>query len=158
MYNLGQGSFRPTWQVDGPNGKKAQAFIEPYVYGAHGSFQASKDAQGPLTSAAIAPGGTRAGFHLWSRDNGDTCFDIQRGEWNEVKLHVKLNDVGKANGVARVTINGCTRELNDVSFRERKDTLIQSVALECFFGGSSKYHMTPGYKQSLEFKDVMVSG
>lgn len=135
-----------------------QAYIEPYVYGAHGSFQASKDAQGPLTTDAIGPGGGRAGFHLWDRERGDPCFDIRRGEWNEVRIRVKLNDPDEANGVAAVTVNGCTRELADMSFRNDETTLIQSVALECFFGGSSKWHMTPKYKQRLEFKDVVVVG
>ena len=166
VYNRGQGSFRPTWQVAGRNGKKAPVHIEPYVYGAHGSYQASRDAQGPATSAAIGPGGTRAGFHLWPRESAggslgnsiDDSFDIRRGEWNKVSIHVRLNDPGRANGVARVTVNGNSKELRDVSFRDDADTLIQSVAMECFFGGSSKRHMTPGYKQQIEFKDVVVTG
>jgi hypothetical protein len=148
-YKAGQGSFRPTWQINGTS-----VYVEPYLYGAHGSYKASRDAQGPATSAAIGPGGSRAGLHLWSREDGD--FDLRRGRWNEVRIHVTLNDVGRANGVARVTINGNTEKLTDVSFRDREATRIQSVAMECFFGGGSKSHMTPGYTQRIEFKDVYV--
>ena len=67
-----------------------------------------------------------------------------------------MNDVGRANGVARVTVNGNGRELRDVSWRTDERTVIQSVALECFFGGSSKRHTTPGYQQWIEFRDVEV--
>lgn len=164
VYNRGQGSFRPTWQVKKTKKKTNKktkrttttAYVEPYVYGAHGSYQASRDAQGPETSAAIGPGGTRAGFHLWPRE--DDSFDIRPGEWNTVAIHVRLNDPGRANGVARVTINGNARELRDVSFRDDERTLIQSVAMECFFGGSSRRHMTPRRKQRIEFRDVVVVG
>ena len=116
----------------------------------------SRDAQGPDTSAAVGPGGTRAGFHLWPRR--DASFDVRRGEWNTVSIHVRMNDVGMSNGVARVAINGNARELTDVSWRTDDATLIQSVAMECFFGGSSQRHRTPARQQRIEFRDVMVVG
>jgi len=40
VYNKGQGSFRPTWQVKDAKGKWAYngtPFVEPYIYGAHGT-------------------------------------------------------------------------------------------------------------------------
>ena len=70
VYKDGQGSFRPTWQVEG-NGKTGTAYIEPYVYGAHGtvvSFGDDEDDTKPnLTpaktylQAATRPVGTPRG-------------------------------------------------------------------------------------------------
>ena len=41
VYKQGQGSFRPTWQVlsrrGSQSGRNGTAYIEPYVYGAHGA-------------------------------------------------------------------------------------------------------------------------
>lgn len=148
-YNDGQGSFRPTWHGNN-NGKNA--IVAPYIYGAHGSYDKAFEAQGPKTKAVLSGGG-RAGMHLWLY--GDSTLPLKSG-WNRVELAIKLNTPGKADGKVRVKINGQVNKLYDVSFRDRNETKIQSIAIECFFGGSSKYHMTPGYTQTTKFKDIKL--
>lgn len=150
LYNMGQGSFRPTWQAT-KDGKKAK--ISPYMYGAHGSYDKALRAQGPATADAISRGGGRAGIHLWK--DGGTSLGLKSG-WNTIEIALKMNTPGLANGRVRMRVNQQVKTLDDVSFRDTDDTKIQSIAMECFFGGSSKYHMTPGYKQSLKMKDIQV--
>lgn len=148
-YKYGQGSFRPSWQV----GKSVKnAYIAPYLYGAHGSYDKAFKAQGPKTADTISGGG-RAGIHFWENESADL---VLKPGWNTMELAVKLNTPGVADGRVRVRVNGREKTLDDVSFREREDTKIQSIAIECFFGGSSKYHMTPGYVQTVRMKNFQI--
>jgi len=148
MYNDGQGSFRPTWQKQ--KGDK-NPIIAPYLYGAHGSNEKARQAQGPKTRAIMSGGGS--GIHFWMY--GDSNLSLKQG-WNKVEIALKLNTPGVADGKVRLRVNGRRKTLDDVSFRNKKETKIQSIAMECFFGGSSKYHMTPGYKQTTKFKDIKL--
>eukprot|EP00890_Picochlorum_soloecismus_P003647 jgi/Picsp_1/4283/NSC_01792-R1_polysaccharide lyase family 14 protein len=148
VYNDGQGSFRPTWQKQ--KGDK-NPNIAPYLYGAHGSNENARQAQGPKTTATISGGGPA--IHFWMY--GDSILPLKQG-WNKIEIALKLNTPGVADGKVRMRVNGRTNTLDDVSFRDRKETKIQSIAMECFFGGSSKYHMTPGYKQTTKFKDIKL--
>ena len=153
-YLPGQGSFRLTWESRGRGrGKESPVHISPYLYGAHGSFAEAKKAQGPKTLAAAEGGDRQGGFHFLQ-----SYFRIKRGSWNTVSMYLKLNDIGKANGVVRVTVNGKKAGINDVSFRNRAETMIRSVAVVSFFGGNSKFHTTPSYPQSIIFKDITVKG
>lgn len=148
-YDVGQGSLRPSWQVE--NDVK-NAYIAPYMYGAHGSYDEAFKAQGPHTAATLSGGG-RAGIHLWEMDS--TNFNLKSG-WNTIEFALKLNTPGVANGKLRVRINNEEKTLDDISFRDKRDTKIQSIAIESFFGGSSKYHMTPGYEQAIKMKNFKV--
>lgn len=146
LYNYGQGSFRPTWQT-GKGGPK----VSPYLYGAHGDNEKARKAQGPKTSAAMEAT-SRAGVHFWM---SESILPLKAG-WNTIEIGLKMNTPGVADGKARVTVNGKTNILDDVSFRDTAETKIQSIAIECFFGGSSKAHMTPGYTQRVKFKNIQV--
>ena len=148
-YNDGQGSFRPSWQAE-KNTKKAH--IAPYMYGAHGSFDKAFTSQGAKTASTLSGGG-RAGIHFWEKDSEH--LDLKSG-WNNIELAIQLNTPGVADGKVRVQINGKEKTLDDVSFRDKEETKIQSIAIECFFGGSSKYHMTPGYTQTVRMKNFQL--
>jgi hypothetical protein len=86
---------------------------------------------------------------------GDSTLPLRQG-WNLIEVALKLNTPKVADGKLRVRVNGRTNTLDDVSFRDTRETKIQSIAMECFFGGSSKYHMTPGNKQTTRFKDIAL--
>lgn len=148
IYRDGQGSLRPTWQKrkggNYPN-------IVPYLYGAHGSNEKASQAQGQKARAVISNNGP--GLQFWMQ--GDATLPLRQG-WNEIEIALKLNTPRLADGKLRVRVNGRTNTLDDVSFRDKKETKIQSIAMECFFGGSSKYHMTPGYKQTTKFKEIKL--
>lgn len=148
-YNDGQGSFRPSWQAE-KNTKKA--YIAPYMYGAHGSFDEAFKSQGPKTAATLSGGG-RAGIHLWETDSDH--LNLKSG-WNTVELAIKLNSPGVSNGKVRVRVNGKEKSLDDVSFRDKEETKIQSITVVSFFGGSSKYHMTPGYRQAVKMRNFQL--
>lgn len=148
IYRDGQGSLRPTWHKR-KGGKNPN--VVPYLYGAHGSNEKASQAQGQKARAVISDNGP--GLHFWMQ--GDSTLPLRQG-WNMIEIALKLNTPKVADGKLRVRVNGRTNTLDDVSFRDKKETKIQSIAMECFFGGSSKYHMTPGYKQTTKFKDITL--
>lgn len=148
-YTYGQGSLRPTWHAR-RNTKKA--IVTAYMYGAHGGNSKTRQAQGPKTSAVIS-GGKTAGLHLWM--DGDSTLPLKPG-WNHIEIALKLNTPGMADGKVRLRVNERTNTLNDVSLRDTAETKVQSIAMECFFGGSSKDHMTPGYRQTTKFKNIKL--
>lgn len=70
-------------------------------------------------------------------------YVFKKGKWHNVKLQVRLNDPGKANGHARVLVDG--REAvftRNMKFREAggTDTDIQLLLFSTFHGGSSPRH------------------
>lgn len=64
---------------------------------------------------------------------------LRIGTWNEVQIGVKLNtfDGGKprADGEARLTVNGATGTLRGVRWRRSPDLAISSLDFNTFFGG-----------------------
>ena len=101
--------------------------------------------QGPEFSSVVQH--TTKGTHVW-RD-GITTF--KRG-WNDVRLHVKLNDIGKKNGFIELEINGTKKSL-PVIWRTSSSVKIEGISFASFFGGSSKSAAAP--KNAIaQFKDI----
>jgi len=95
---------------------------------------------------------------MWIRDGGATnyLYDqdkdhkygkgdrhpesiLKKGQWNHVDFETTLNDVGQANGVARMYVNGeLVCEDTAVEFRgeDGEDTLIQKLLFSTFHGGN----------------------
>jgi hypothetical protein len=76
----------------------------------------------------MIPGGTHSAFTVDIRQQGPTSRSMQQnvdgsalivaGRWTRYEIHMKLNDVGSANGVLRVWINGAlTHDYRDVVWR-----------------------------------------
>lgn len=78
--------------------------------------------------------GKPAGIDVFFKNRAGLSFT--KG-WNSVSVHVKLNAPGKNDGVYRLTVNGVTRELTDVKYRNNGSIHINGVIFSTFFGGSS---------------------
>lgn len=98
--------------------------------------------------------GKPAGIDLFFHQRGGLRF--KRGAWNTVRIEVKLNDPGKRNGLLRLSINGQTRELDDVIYRESSDIRINMVLTQLFFGGGSR-EWCAKKKETVSFKDFKVT-
>lgn len=70
---------------------------------------------------------------------------LKRGKWQAISLYVKLNTVGKRDGVAELWIDG-KREARKTGIKFRgtgKDTLISNMNFSTFYGGNN-----PSWKPS----------
>jgi len=80
--------------------------------------------------------GKHAGIDVFFKHRAGLKF--KKGEWNTVRLDVKLNTPGKRDGVLSTTINGETRSVDGVIFRNDPELAINMVLSQTFFGGSTK--------------------
>ena len=133
-----QGSIRPMWQRDG------KAIL--YVYLTTGDSKKGYDMQGSDYKKAV-PKAAETGHGLWH----DPKFKFKEG-WNTVSIEVKMNDVGKKNGVLGLTINGYSKKLTDVILRQNKDVKITSFRMTSFYGGSDA-SWAPKTDQIMQFKN-----
>ena len=72
------------------------------------------------------------GDSLW---RGEMAF--RKGRWNTVCVHVRLNTIGKSDGLVSVAINGTTRAFCGMIWRTDPNVHITSVLFDTFFGGNS---------------------
>jgi hypothetical protein len=91
---------------------------------------------------------TTKGTHVW-RDG--TAGTFKRGAWNDVHLHLKMNDPGAKDGVLELGINGKVTKLPFV-WRTSKKCLVEGIAFATFFGGSTKDAAAPK-NASCEFRN-----
>ena len=81
----------------------------------------------------------QAGVHVWHK-NTDLAF--KKGQWNPVSMFIKLNTPGKKDGVMELTVNGVTKRLDTVRYRNDTAT-INTFHLSTFFGGGTVKHAPP---------------
>ena len=98
--------------------------------------------------------GKPAGIDLFFHKRAGLRF--KRGAWNTIRTEVKLNDPGKRNGLLRLTVNGQTRELDDVVYRESREVKINMVLTQVFFGGGSR-EWCAKKKETVSLKDFKVT-
>lgn len=80
--------------------------------------------------------GKHAGIDLFFKKR--TGLKFKKGVWNKVKVEVKLNSIGNADGYIEITVNDETRRAEDIVFRKSDDINLNLVLSQAFFGGSSK--------------------
>lgn len=73
--------------------------------------------------------------------------------WNTVSLSIRLNDIGKSNGVMRMNINGTMYSFEQYRFRECEHIKIDTVLLVMFYGGSNT-SWAPTKDTYAIFKDI----
>ena len=85
-------------------------------------------------AAGDSPGST--GHGLWGKKAGSP-FKLNLNAWNDVTLQIRMNTIGKSDGLLSMTVNNVTRTLTDVKWREDASVLVQSIDFVSFYGGSS---------------------
>lgn len=93
--------------------------------------------EGPAFASVVQH--TTKGTHVW-RDGSAGTF--KRGTWNDVRIHLKMNDPGVKNGILELGINGKVTTLPFV-WRTSKKCLVAGIAFATFFGGSTRDAAAP---------------
>lgn len=103
-------------------------------------------------------------LYIINKDNpygqsvGRGSFKWPTGQWATIEQEIVLNDVGIANGIARVWINRRPAfEVVDVVYRNREDVTIDGLMFSTFFGGSSPEWRTPR-DQIARFRNFRIKG
>lgn len=97
--------------------------------------------------------GKDTGINVWYKE--EKVLKLKKGEWNSVTVQVKLNTPGASDGVLALTVNGETRTLKDMRFREKKNILLNGVLFHTFFGGST-LEWACDSPQTLLFRNVSL--
>lgn len=121
-------SFRLTFDDHGAG----VAYLYPQVSRAY----AGRDPPWSLldqTAEVRAHAEVATGVHLF-RDAND--LRLAHGRWNDVELVCRLNTPGRHDGLLQLTVNGATRALHTVRYRNDA-ALINEFRLGTFFGGST---------------------
>jgi hypothetical protein len=134
-------SYRLTWQLNGG--------LAPYLYPqVRGGFSKKKQG-GQIDWGRLdqSPEFQRvahvsSGVHMFAPDSRTkkdiNAWDLRlnKGQWNTLEMFVRLNTPGKQDGTLGITVNGVTKQINSV--RYRNDTAkINRVLVAPFFGGST---------------------
>lgn len=70
------------------------------------------------------------GIELWRDD-----IFFKKGEWNTVEVSVRLNTPSLHNGMVKLTVNGLSREHNQMIFRLGGDMKLEGVMVTSWFDG-----------------------
>ena len=91
-----------------------------------------------------------SGVHVFA-PNRRPQLSFQMGVWNDVQMLCKLNSPGKFDGVMELSINGESRRLTTVRYRDTP-IKITSFLVAPFFGGSTQNY-APGTDINMWFAD-----
>ena len=72
--------------------------------------------------------------------------------WNAVRMRVRLNNIGKADGWLCVEVNGVVRELQGMMWRRTADVEVSALFMSTFYGGSKPEYACP-CDTAIRFKD-----
>lgn len=78
------------------------------------------------------------------------------GQWNTIIMRIKLNDVGKNNGVLQLSINDKTMTFDKMVWRNTETIQISGITMHSFFGGSDETWATP-VEQNIYFSKFTLS-
>lgn len=139
-------TFRLTWSFNGGVGPYLYPQVKnPHVKGGSGGEDipwADLDQSKEVRDVSYVA----AGIHMFfPRDKKDPeAWDLQfkKGQWNDVEMHIKLNTPGKQDGVLGLTVNGVTKKLDSVRFRN-DHAKINMAEIATFFGGGTHDYAPP---------------
>lgn len=142
-----EGSVRFMWRSK----DNKSAYIIGYVYlPVEGDYKKSFDRQGAEYKRVTDPG-NRTGHDLWHGQ-----LPIRKG-WNSLRMKIVMNTPKKANGTIEVTVNGKTKRVSDVLFRDNDKVKISNVNFVSFFGGGSNDWNSPSRSTYTEFRNIYIA-
>ena len=140
------------WSMKGGSARlmfKEGGGVYGYLYMPFGSSKASMAKQSAGVRAQLHESGG-AGIGVWSKNSP---FKLKAGSWNAVSLRVVLNTPGAANGSFSLTVNGVSRSVGGIRWRDSGDVKISSMNVVTFFGGGSMDWAAPASSPFALFKD-----
>ena len=142
-----EGSVRFMWRSK----DNKSAYIIGYVYlPVEGDYKKSFDRQGAEYKRVTDPG-NRTGHDLWHGQ-----LPIRKG-WNSLRMKIVMNTPKKANGTIEVTVNGETKRVSDVLFRDNDKVKISNVNFVSFFGGGSADWNSPSRSTYTEYRNIYIA-
>ncbi len=139
-------SFRMTWNYNGGVG--------PYLYpqvrsgfdkGGRGGQNISwdlLDQSDEVKAVSTVATGVHVFYPKDRKDPDSWELRLRKGGWNEVEMFCRLNTPGRKDGTLEVTVNGTTKRLTSVRFRN-DSAAIEGVKIHSFFGGATKDYAPP---------------
>ena len=107
-----------------------------------------------------APQYARIPSAIFNQKYGDSLWrgklKFRRGQWNSVRIHVRLNSVGKQDGLVEVQINDTKMSYNSMVWRTDPRVMLSCMLFDTFFGGNSPDYATP-CDACTRFRDVRVA-
>jgi len=142
-----QGSIR--FMFRSKNNKDAYAI--GYIYlPVEGHYKKSYGRQGASYKRVTDPG-NRTGHDLWHGE-----LPLKKG-WNTMRMKIKLNTPKKQDGSLEMTVNGKTRRVDDILWRDSDKVKISNVNFVTFFGGGSNDWNSPTHETYTEYKDIYIA-
>ena len=142
-----EGSVRFMWRSK----DNKSAYIIGYVYlPVEGDYKKSFVRQGTEYKRVTDPG-NRTGHDMWHGE-----LPIRKG-WNSLRMKIGMNTPKKANGTIEVTVNGKTKRVSDVLFRDNDKVKISNVNFVSFFGGGSNDWNSPSRSTYTEYKNIYIA-
>ena len=126
-----------------------------YAYPAFSSGDVAMSKQSAAVKSVSKNKGN-SGIDMWhGKNSGD--FQLVSGQWNSVSFSITLNTPGQSNGTLSMTVNGKTKSLDGVVWRDSGDVKINNVLMVAFFGGANKQEWAQSRDMDFQFKDVRVT-
>ncbi len=142
-----EGSFRMMWRSK----DNKTAYLIGYVYlPVEGHYQKAYNRQGPAYKRVTDPG-ERTGHDMWHGE-----LPIQKG-WNSVEMKIKLNTLNKRDGSVEVTVNGKTRRVDDIVWRDSSKVKISNINWVTFYGGGSNDWNSPTHETYTEYRNIYIA-
>lgn len=141
------GSFRIMFRA------KGQAIGYAY-FPLKGGNEGAYNAQGAEYKAVADASKGNTGHGIWSKKQ--KAFQLNAGAWNSVSMTVVLNTPGQADGSVSVAVNGVTRTINGMRWRDAATSRISNVDFVSFFGGGDLSWATPKVTYTL-YKNLKFS-
>jgi hypothetical protein len=129
-------SLRLMWRAD----MQAEAYV--YATAAHSSPEYLQ-----LPSSHFNP---EYGDSVWRG-----LVNFRKEGWNDVRLRVKLNTLGKNNGTMMISVNDSKLVFDKMCWRRVGDVVVAAVFFSTFYGGSSERFACPCDTQ-IHFADFRV--
>ena len=83
---------------------------------------------------------------------------LQRGVWHNIKMEVKLNTVGQADGIYNVWLDGDLRfSASNWDYRNRSDVMIQAVLYDIHRGGDTGHDWVSSRDTYVDVRNVVVT-
>jgi hypothetical protein len=147
------GSCRLMWRV----GKTDHDIrLCPYVY-LPTTVSETAFSPGYLAVRSVAGPGSTAGHDIWRKTSSSLA--LHRGRTHKIKLEMRLNTSGKADGVLAAMVDTNRLEVRDMVWHSGKEeeaaVSITSAELDTWYGGGSK-DWAPPRQQTLTFRNISI--
>jgi hypothetical protein len=70
---------------------------------------------------------------------GRRILRFSKSGWNRVRMRVRMNTVGQADGIVELSINDTHYAFSNLVFRETDDVQVTSLYFSTFFGGKRPF-------------------